>query len=43
VQTLVPCALLQALPQLAQLEGVPSWVSQPAAALQSAKPDLQLT
>lgn len=37
---LVPCALLQALPQLAQFDGVPSWVSQPAAALQSAKPEL---
>jgi hypothetical protein len=30
--------LVQALPQLAQFEGVPSWVSQPAAAVQSSKP-----
>jgi hypothetical protein len=32
----VPCVLLQALPQLAQLEGVPSCVSQPGALVQSA-------
>jgi hypothetical protein len=34
--------LLQALPQPAQFEAVPSWVSQPAAALQSANPAAQL-
>jgi hypothetical protein len=36
VQVLVPWALVQVLPQLAQLLVVPSWVSQPAAAVQSA-------
>ena len=41
-QLLLPCALLQVLPQEAQLLVVPSWVSQPAVALQSAKPSAQL-
>jgi hypothetical protein len=42
VQVLLPWALVQALPQLAQLLGVPSVVSQPADALQSAKPVVQV-
>lgn len=37
----VPCALLQASPQALQFEVVPSWVSQPAWLVQSAKPALQ--
>ena len=40
-QVLLPWSLLQALPQAAQLEGVPSVVSQPAADVQLAKPALQ--
>ena len=38
-QALLPCALVQALPQLAQFDVVPSWVSQPFAEPQSAKPE----
>ena len=39
---MVPLALLQASPQLAQLASVPRVVSQPAAAVQSPKPALQV-
>ena len=38
---LEPCALLHALPHEAQFVVVPSGVSQPAAAVQSAEPALQ--
>ena len=41
-QLVLPCALLQVLPQDAQLLAVPSVVSQPAAAVQSAKPALHV-
>jgi hypothetical protein len=41
VQPLVPWAFVQVLPQAAQLVAVPSWVSHPAAMVQSAKPELQ--
>ena len=40
-QTFVPCMFVQALPHAAQFDAVPSAVSQPAAAVQSAKPALQ--
>jgi hypothetical protein len=40
VHAFEPCALLHALPQLAQLVAVPSWVSQPAPEPQSANPEL---
>lgn len=42
VQLVAPCALLHASPHAVQLATVPSWVSQPVAAVQSAKPALQL-
>ena len=42
VQAVAPCALLHASPQAVQLATVPSCVSQPVAAVQSAKPALQL-
>ena len=42
MQLVVPCALVQALPQTAQLVTVPSCVSQPAPAPQSAKPELHV-
>jgi hypothetical protein len=38
-QALPPCSFVQALPQLAQFEFVPSCVSHPLAELQSAKPE----
>src|SRR6186713_444323 len=41
VQAVPPWAFVQVLPQLAQFDVVPSVVSQPAAAVQSAKPALQ--
>jgi len=41
VQVFDPWAFVQALPQAAQLVGVPSSVSQPAAVVQSTKPELQ--
>jgi hypothetical protein len=36
VQAFVPWAFVQALPHAAQFVAVPSWVSQPAAVVQSA-------
>jgi hypothetical protein len=39
-QVFDPCVFVQALPQAAQFEAVPSWVSQPAAMPQSANPEL---
>lgn len=42
VHPVVPCRFVQALPHAAQFDVVPSAVSQPAAAVQSAKPALQL-
>jgi hypothetical protein len=41
VQENVPWAFVHVLPQLAQFDTVPSGVSQPAAMVQSAKPELQ--
>ena len=41
VHAFVPCWFAQALPHDAQFDAVPSAVSQPAAAVQSAKPGLQ--
>ena len=39
-QAFVPCAFVQALPHDAQFEAVPSCVSQPDVAVQSANPVL---
>ena len=41
VHAVVPCWFVQPLPHDAQFDVVPSGVSQPAAAVQSAKPGLQ--
>lgn len=41
VHAVVPWSLVQALPQAEQFDTVPSGVSQPSAAVQSAKPALQ--
>jgi hypothetical protein len=40
-QAKVPWAFVHVFPQAAQFEFVPSWVSHPATAVQSAKPELQ--
>jgi hypothetical protein len=41
MQAVVPCAFVHESPHAPQFETVVSWVSQPAAAVQSPQPELQ--